>query len=95
MTVKHTYRTNKGMETKHIGPLRAIRLQCLECTCWSELEISSCQSSNCPLFPFRFGYDPSKRGMMDEAHRKSLLTAGQQHRFTKKSREVSATPRGE
>jgi len=39
--------------------LRAIRQKCLECTCHHPSEIRECRITECTLWPFRFGSDPS------------------------------------
>lgn len=45
-----------GKEIKN--PLKAIRQNCLDCVCGSEKEVRLCPSTVCPLYPFRFGYNP-------------------------------------
>lgn len=41
--------------------LRAIRYQCMECNGYEEplKSVSECAAKECPLWPFRFGNDPS------------------------------------
>ena len=39
---------------KRITPLQAIRLKCLDCSCYQPGEIKHCQVNNCPLYLFRF-----------------------------------------
>jgi hypothetical protein len=37
--------------------LKAIRKNCLQCSCGSEKEIKLCTFTNCPLYPYRMGKD--------------------------------------
>lgn len=48
---------------KKITPLKAIRLKCLDCMCGSKHEVKLCASIDCPLFPYRFGNNPERRGI--------------------------------
>lgn len=48
---------------KHITPLKAIRLKCLECSCGSAHEAKLCPAENCPLHPFRLGKNPNRAGI--------------------------------
>jgi hypothetical protein len=44
--------------------LKAIRNNCLDCSCGQANEVRLCHLQHCPLWPFRFGKDPtpSRRG---------------------------------
>lgn len=44
-------------------PLRAIRAKCLECSSGKPSEVRNCLVEDCPLYPFRFGKNPSRRGI--------------------------------
>jgi len=46
------------METKVLRPLKAIRAKCLDCCGGISKEVSLCEISDCPLFPYRFGKRP-------------------------------------
>ena len=50
------------------NPVKAIRAKCLDCCCGQTKEVALCASSNCPLYPFRFGKNPyrSKREYTEE-----------------------------
>lgn len=48
---------------KVLTPLKAIRSQCFECSGGSTLEIRNCAISDCPLFEFRFGKNPHRKGI--------------------------------
>jgi hypothetical protein len=59
--------------TKPKSPLKAIRMQCLECL-GSSNEVKICTTPNCSLFAFRFGKNPYriKRVLTDE--QKKIMT---------------------
>jgi len=46
-----------------LTPLKAIRAKCLECSGGSVGEVRNCLVPECALFPFRFGTNPSRRGI--------------------------------
>lgn len=50
------------------NPVKAIRANCLECCCGSAYEVERCPSTDCPLYPFRFGKNPYRtpRVLTDE-----------------------------
>jgi len=64
MAIRHTIRSSDG-GTKEVKltPIHAIRYFCLECVCWSFEEVEHCTSPLCPLYPFRFGKNPSRKGI--------------------------------
>ena len=45
-----------------ITPMKAIRLQCLECLGIAS-EVQKCTRPQCSLFPFRFGHRPTAEAM--------------------------------
>lgn len=45
-----------------ISPLKAIRAKCIECCCGSKSEVKLCTCNDCPLYPFRFGKSPYRKG---------------------------------
>ena len=47
-------------ETGHNAqsPLRAIRAECLDCSCYQASEVRLCEAIKCPLWPFRAGRHP-------------------------------------
>lgn len=59
--LKHTIRDkhNKDIEVE-TSPMKAIRLKCLDCTCFSQKEVKLCVITNCPLHPYRFGKNPGR-----------------------------------
>jgi len=48
---------------KKITPMRAVRAKCLDCMCGSQNEVKLCPSEDCPLFLYRFGKNPARRGL--------------------------------
>lgn len=51
------------MEEKRVTPMKAIRLKCLDCSCGSSNEVKLCTVEKCPLYPYRFGKNPSRAGI--------------------------------
>lgn len=47
-----------------LTPLRAIRLNCIDCSGWSRNEVKLCVIPHCPLYPFRFGKNPNLKKKM-------------------------------
>jgi hypothetical protein len=48
---------------KHLTPLKAIRKNCLECSNDSSKEVKDCTITDCPLYSFRFGHNPHRKGV--------------------------------
>lgn len=44
------------------SPLKAIRANCIECCCGNRNEVKLCPSTNCPLWAFRLGKNPYRKG---------------------------------
>ena len=44
-----------------LSPLRAIRAQCLDCSCGSRKEVAECLIPDCPIYLYRFGVRPATR----------------------------------
>jgi hypothetical protein len=44
-------------------PLKAIRAKCLDCCAGQPSEIRRCVIDDCPLFSYRFGSNPSRKGI--------------------------------
>jgi hypothetical protein len=45
-----------------LTPLRAIKLNCVKCA-GSIFEVKRCDYVNCPLFIYRLGHNPARRGI--------------------------------
>lgn len=51
------------MANKKITPLRAIRAHCLGCSGRQPKEVRLCAIEGCSLFSYRFGKNPSRKGI--------------------------------
>lgn len=49
------------MESR-LTPIKAIKKFCLECA-GSKKEMKTCEETGCPLFPYRFGKNPGRKGI--------------------------------
>ncbi|MCK9350818.1 MAG: hypothetical protein M0P44_06320 [Clostridiales bacterium] len=54
-------------EKKYVPPLKAIRLNCLECV-GTRVKVENCEETDCPLWHYRFGKNPfrTKRVLSEE-----------------------------
>ena len=48
---------------KIVTPIKAIRTKCQECSNFQPSEIRNCVITDCPLYPFRLGTNPNRRGI--------------------------------
>jgi hypothetical protein len=46
-----------------LTPLKAIRMKCLDCSAGQPSEVRRCCIADCPLFRYRFGRNPSRKGI--------------------------------
>lgn len=46
-----------------LTPLKAIRANCLDCMCGQRKEVRLCPSTDCPLYIYRFGHNPKRKGL--------------------------------
>lgn len=53
-------------------PLKAIRAKCIDCSGGSVYEPKYCTVKHCPLWPYRDGHDPAKKGKGNTASLKAL-----------------------
>lgn len=51
------------MAEKRYSPLRAIRAKCIDCCCGNTNEVRDCTITECPLYEFRNGHNPNRKGM--------------------------------
>jgi len=63
MPVRHLTATKDGPKEVDLTPVKAIRLHCLECMGWEVTEVRKCTRPTCPLFPFRLGKNPGRKGV--------------------------------
>ena len=54
--------TDRRKPENWTGPLKAIRLKCLDCTCGQTGLVRECQIFTCSLWPFRLGKRPKTAG---------------------------------
>lgn len=47
----------------YLTPIKSIRAKCLNCTCGQPKEIRLCSNCDCPLYPYRFGKNPKRKGI--------------------------------
>ena len=45
------------------SPLKAIRLKCLDCSGNNPYEVTECPIDTCPLFEYRSGHNPKRKGV--------------------------------
>ncbi len=50
------------MESKILTPMKAIRAKCLDCCCGQYNEVKLCPIRDCPLYPYRDGHNPNRKG---------------------------------
>ena len=50
------------MNENRLTPIKAIRAKCLDCVCGSAAEVRACPCEDCPLYPYRMGHNPARKG---------------------------------
>ena len=51
------------MNNKKLTPLKSIRAYCLDCSNRQPKEVRECEIKDCPLYEFRFGTNPNRKGL--------------------------------
>jgi hypothetical protein len=51
------------MEKISVSPLKSIRNFCLGCSCDSMKDVRECNIPDCPLYAFRLGSNPNRKGI--------------------------------
>lgn len=46
-----------------LTPMKAIRAKCLDCTINQPQEVRLCPCEDCPLYPYRMGHNPNRKGI--------------------------------
>lgn len=46
-----------------LSPIRSIRAKCLECSGYMPSEVRNCEIKECPLYFFRMGKNPNRKGI--------------------------------
>ena len=61
---------------QRMGPLKALRLRCIDCSGGSANEVRLCTAIQCPAWPFRMGENPWRAPASEAqlAHTRSLVT---------------------
>jgi len=54
-------------------PLKAIREKCLDCSAGIAAEVKNCEFENCPLWPYRNGRNPARKGVGNRKPRQEGL----------------------
>ena len=49
--------------TPYMTPLKAIRAKCLDCVSQQPMEVRLCPCEDCPLWPYRMGHNPNRKGI--------------------------------
>ena len=49
-------------EKKILTPVKAIRAKCLDCSNGQYNEVKLCPCTDCPLYPYRLGHNPNRKG---------------------------------
>ena len=71
-------------EKKQTNPTKVIREKCLDCCCGSANEVKLCTAERCPLWPWRMGKNPYRKGP-SEAQREAA------RRMAEKRKEMQAS----
>lgn len=50
-------------KNKNLTPLKAIRARCLDCSGFHPKEVRNCGHVDCPLYLYRFGKNPRRKGI--------------------------------
>ena len=101
MAVLHKFRwcspgsMKVSTRTEILSPQKAIRRFCFECYGFCEgvvEEVKNCPSTECPLYPFRFGKDPGIKVKLSDEERKRRAdharSLSQRHTANVKSGEI-------
>lgn len=51
------------MSNNVLTPLKAIRRKCIDCSGFQPSEVRNCEIPECPLFPYRLGKNPNRKGI--------------------------------
>jgi len=62
---------------KKLTPLKAIRVYCIECSGGSLKEVRMCPHTNCTLYTYRFGKNPSRKGLGGQGRAENFIKRAQ------------------
>ena len=57
-----------------LTPVKAIRAKCLDCSGGSRYEVEQCVITDCPLYPYRLGKNPNRKGQTLTDEQKAART---------------------
>ncbi len=60
--MKHTIIQEGKEKIVNLTALRAIRYKCMDCSGFKFKEVKLCPVIGCPLYPYRLGRNPAKKG---------------------------------
>ena len=71
---------------KILSPIKAIRANCIECSCGSKDEVKLCPIQTCPLYPYRLGKNPNRKMSEEqlEKARERITKLQEEGKFRKK-----------
>ena len=58
----------------NLTPLRAIRAKCIDCSGGNRAEVRECPVVKCPLYKFRNGTNPNRKGIGNQNPDRTALT---------------------
>lgn len=76
----------------HLTPLKTIRNYCLQCAGGHSKEVRYCSSAECPLYFYRFGSNPHRKGIGPGRIIFSQKSAVESEKISKET-ELSEDPR--
>jgi hypothetical protein len=56
------------LKMKKVTPMKAIRAKCLDCCGGQPSEVRKCPAIECPLYRYRFGRNPNRKGVGPKKH---------------------------
>ena len=71
------------MAEKTLTPLKAIRAKCLDCCCGQYSEVKLCPVKDCPLYPYRDGHNPNRKGVGNNSPNTSGIKGESEVEFSK------------
>jgi hypothetical protein len=68
---------------KKLTPLKAIRLNCIDCQGGSKLRVRLCDIITCPLYIYRFGHNDKRKNIGNKNGNPNF------HRLSKKGKAIN------
>jgi hypothetical protein len=73
---------------KPMGPLKALRLRCIDCSGGSAAEVRLCIAVTCPAWPFRMGVNPWRVPASEAKRERARALLTERGRLAKNLRQV-------